>query len=86
MYDILPTDRMFLDSPQPGPDCICSRCGLPITEGIPIRAWPDDIEKNAASNYEYRYHPGCVGVYMADEIDFDIQRDDLNDEFNIPNK
>lgn len=86
MFEILPTDRMFIDSPQPGPDCLCSRCGMPITEGIPIRAVDE------RSIYEYRYHPDCAGMYAAgivggltvDEIDFEIpEDDDLNDEFSI---
>lgn len=82
MFDILPTDRMFLDSPEPGRDCICSRCGRPITEGIPIRVVPDDADPRT-TNYEYRYHPGCIGAYASDEVDFDVPEEDLNDEFEL---
>lgn len=62
---ILPTDRLFFDSPYEGdPDCICSRCLKPIKEGEgAIRAWPEN------GDYEFRFHPGCLGFKTFDEID-----------------
>ena len=54
IIDIKPTDKLFRDSPDVGPQCICSRCGKPIESGVPIRAWPRD-------NLEYRFHPECLG-------------------------
>jgi hypothetical protein len=58
LFDILPTDVKFYDSPFAGdPACICSRCHLPIGEDdVPIRAWPE------VGGYEYRFHPKCVGA------------------------
>ncbi len=56
LFDILPTDAKFYNSPDAGdPTCICSRCLLPIGEDdVPIRAW----SKNG--DYEYRYHSRCA--------------------------
>lgn len=61
MIEIRQSDRIFTDSPDAGPECLCSRCGKPITEddGPPIRAWPEN------SNCEYRYHPVCLGAISA---------------------
>jgi len=62
MIEVLPTDQFFTDSPDVGhPACVCSRCGMPITEedaerAVPIRVWPEDMSG------EYRYHPRCQGV------------------------
>lgn len=78
MYQILPEDKMFVDSPDPGPDCICSRCGNPITDETPIRAQPVDDHPDSI-RYEYRYHPGCVGMYASDSLDME----DIFDEFEI---
>jgi hypothetical protein len=64
--EILSTDKKFYDSPDAGPDCICSRCGKPIL-GIAIRCWPDDIDKNPKENYEYRFHAKCVNVQISDD-------------------
>lgn len=59
MFEILNSDRAFIDSPMTGhPRCICSRCGERIRnsrEGA-IRAW--DKEKNT----EYRFHYRCLGI------------------------
>ena len=63
MITILPTDRMFKDSPDAGdPLCICSRCLLPIGEAdLPIRAFAE------SGRGEYRYHVKCQGgVTCAD--------------------
>ncbi len=50
---------LFLDSPDVGPDCLCSACGLPILEGVPIRVFSE------AEGGEYRYHPTaeCAGAF-----------------------
>jgi hypothetical protein len=71
-FEILPTDRRFEDSPDDGtPECLCSRCGQVIEEKCSpaIRAWPE------RGNYEYRYHPHCVGAWPCcqgdEEKDFD---------------
>jgi hypothetical protein len=67
-FEILPTDRLFPDSPDAGEaDCLCSRCGKVIGEGVgvPIRAFVDD-----GRGGEYRYHPVCLGS-DPDDDDFD---------------
>lgn len=58
MIKILLTDTKFHDSPDVGdPACLCSRCGKVIGEDeMPIRLWPD------SGQYEYRFHPACVGA------------------------
>lgn len=68
MIAIHPTDRAFTDSPDAGwPECLCSRCGEPITEadceaeGPVIRIWP---EHGAC---EWRYHPRCLGLRPWDD-------------------
>lgn len=48
------SDTSFATSEDVGPRCLCSRCGQPITKGIPFRAWTE-------SGLEYRYHLKCVG-------------------------
>lgn len=35
------TIAWFADSPDPGPDCLCSICMRPILD-IPVRMWDDD--------------------------------------------
>lgn len=56
MFEILETDRGFDDSPDVGDiECICSRCGDVIIEGVPLRVFLE-------GNREYRYHPKCVGL------------------------
>lgn len=67
LYGILPSDRRFTDSPEPGPDCWCSRCDQPIIKGLVFRFWPR--ERNGSIVYEYRYHPACVGVQVLLEDD-----------------
>jgi len=76
---ILPTDRMFIDSPDPGPHCICSRCGEPIIDDIPIRIVQRVLINEAFGNYqiywqydyEYRFHAKCIGITFVDTIDPD---------------
>ena len=48
------SDILFVDSPDPGRNCLCSRCQKPIMDGA-IRCWPED-------GGEYRYHAECVGM------------------------
>jgi len=64
---ILPTDRMFIDSPDPGPHCICSRCGEPIIDDVPIRI----VQRELIYDYEYRFHAKCIGITVADTVDPD---------------
>ncbi len=66
-FKILPTDRVFQDSPDAGwPECICSRCGQPIGEDdCPIRAWTEDGKS------EWRYHPACLGAETFSSIDIE---------------
>jgi hypothetical protein len=54
MIKILPTDTAFIDSPDAGPNCLCSRCGKAITRDdnsdfflVPIRVWSDFIPLKA---------------------------------------
>jgi len=49
-------------SPNVGPDCICTLCGQPILEGMPIRLWADDAK------YEARFHESC-GVQVINNAD-----------------
>lgn len=51
---LLETDILFTDSPDYGPDCLCSRCQKPILN-IPLRMWPND------GSGEYRFHFVCQG-------------------------
>jgi len=44
MIKILPTDTAFLDSPDAGTDCLCSRCGKAIKD-VAIRAWASMVKK-----------------------------------------
>lgn len=64
-FKILPTDRMFKDSPFPGwPECICSRCGNLIMENqVPIRCWPE------SGKFEFRYHPECLGFKTFPDLE-----------------
>lgn len=64
-FTILPTDRRFHTSPEPGdPLCLCSRCWKAIDEQtVPIRAWPE------SGAYEYRFHPSCLGFDSDDDDD-----------------
>lgn len=66
-FKILPTDRVFQDSPDAGwPECICSRCGKPIPENDqPIRCWTED------GKLEWRYHPACLGFKTFPEEELD---------------
>jgi hypothetical protein len=66
-FSVLPTDRRFDTSPDAGdPECLCSRCGKPIEErALPIRAWPPNAE------YEYRFHPKCLGFENFDPVEVD---------------
>ena len=44
----------FEDSPDTGPECLCSKCGKAILEGdTPIRLWDDEKGKEA------RFHIDC---------------------------
>ncbi|HWQ96304.1 MAG TPA: hypothetical protein VN368_02915 [Candidatus Methylomirabilis sp.] len=54
-FKIYASDWKYMDSPDAGPDCLCSRCGKPILDS-PLRYWPED------GSYEYRYHPACLGL------------------------
>lgn len=50
----------FEDSPDVGPDCLCSVCGKPITEGVPVRVFDNETGKEA------RFHqPGCWNEVAA---------------------
>ncbi len=65
--NILPTDRIFSNSPDVGPNCTCSRCGKPILKGVPIRCWPDMNTK-----HEYRFHPQCLGLTVIEDDDIEL--------------
>lgn len=58
---VLPTDRLFLVSPETGdPACLCSRCGQ-VCKTTPLRVFiPPSYEFPKGA--EYRYHGRCVGV------------------------
>ena len=43
MIKILPTDTAFPDSPDAGPDCLCSRCGKGIDNDVPIHIWVPEV-------------------------------------------
>ncbi len=62
--EILPTDRLFGDSPDVGdPACLCSRCGEPILEGDApsVRVWPDSGSLVVGQpDEEYRFHARCL--------------------------
>lgn len=60
-------DTPFLDSPDVGPKCICSRCGKPILNGVPIRAWPPATAPGGIQ-VEFRYHPECLGWKQAENF------------------
>lgn len=59
-------DTLFLDSPDVGPKCLCSRCGKPILKGVPIRAWPPTTVPGGIQ-VEFRYHPECLGWKQAED-------------------
>lgn len=69
---IKPGDTMFASSEDVGPRCTCSRCALPIVRGVPIRAF------DPSGDFEYRYHPACVGFDAAPDIN-DTEYDDVDD-------
>ena len=47
----------FADSPDPGPDCLCSWCGQPIlADDAPIRLWAHSRQQ------ECRLHPDCLDL------------------------
>ena len=55
--------KWFADSPDAGPECICSLCGKPIEEPeIPLRLF--DSEKNV----EARLHTACWNEVSPDKI------------------
>ena len=65
MFAILPTDQRFWESPDEGPNCLCSRCLQPIPEkDIAIRAWSEE------EGHEVRYHPACLG-FQTDALEED---------------
>jgi len=43
----------FKDSPDVGPDCLCSKCLEPILEGVPIRFFDSETDSEA------RFHMSC---------------------------
>ncbi len=56
MFEVLPTDKRFLDSPSAGdPECSCSRCGERIYH-FAVRA------HSLGEDGEYRFHPECLGM------------------------
>lgn len=60
---ILPTDKLFTDSPDAGTkECICSRCLKLITEeeAPAIRVWPEDESTGVLTNTEYIFHINCL--------------------------
>jgi hypothetical protein len=60
LFRILPTDTLFLGSPDTGwPECLCSRCGLVIEERCApaVRCW-----REGEPGFEYRFHPHCLGM------------------------
>ena len=63
---VLPTDRLFLVSPETGdPACLCSRCGQ-VCKTTPLRVFiPASYEFPQGA--EYRYHGRCVGCPEFDE-------------------
>lgn len=80
---ILPADKFFYDSPEPGDkDCICSRCLLPIPRNnTPIlRAWPTgpgDHGYDRKASTEFRYCWKCcksIGLDFGDP-DFEGEGD-----------
>lgn len=62
---ILPTDTTFADSPDAGPDCLCSRCQQPILDNSGMRVWLGESE-------ELRYHPNCLGLPADFEDDEEL--------------
>ena len=77
MIEILDSDTRFSDSPQLGPDCLCSRCGKPILAGVPLRMHPSDMTEDPATQHEYRYHNVCQGL----DPSFDENNDDDDDDW-----
>lgn len=74
MFDVLPTDQLFKDSPFTGEaDCLCSRCGSAIPEdAVPIRAFV-----NQGHGGEYRYCDYCqeqAGVWSHDHYPVIVHR------------
>lgn len=72
---VLETDRYFFNSPDAGPDCICSRCLEPILKGPAIRYYP---ETKPPGQVEYRYHPACLGFTVVDDYD-EVDYDDYHE-------
>ncbi len=72
--NILPTDKLFDDSPDAGmPECVCSRCGSKILEGeIAIRAY------HKKENKEWRFCEFCVTgekyFFCVNEFELDMPR------------
>jgi hypothetical protein len=64
---LLPTDTLFLDYADVGPDCLCSRCGKPILRGVPIRCW-----RASEPDFAYRFHPACLGFEVLDDDDEEL--------------
>lgn len=74
--EILETDVLFGDSPDAGdPDCLCSRCKLPIGEddAPALRAWPE-----GGANGEYRFHRPCVGLKLPGDELLDMEPRDVD--------
>lgn len=57
---ILLTDKLFTDSPDVGPTCLCSRCGLVIYHQV-IRAWPD-VSANHAQYYHEKTNVEIIDI------------------------
>lgn len=61
---VLSTDVIFTVSHDAGSECLCFRCLLPIISQLPIRVFP------VSKNYEFRYHPKCLGIETYDDSDW----------------
>ncbi len=68
MIQILPTDTAFPDSPDTGPDCLCSRCGKAI-EDVAIRAVKkpdgtvDELTEPTDEQFSTEYTFTEIGTY-----------------------
>jgi hypothetical protein len=62
-FHVLRTDVRFPSSPASGaPDCLCSRCGIPIAESSTpiVRVREHEAGRGATFLGEFRYCPTCV--------------------------
>jgi len=64
--------RWFADSPDAGPDCICSLCGEPIWE-LPLSLFDEE------TGLEARLHTECWNQVSPDKITLLDDYDDYED-------